>query len=186
MPRINLLPWRDEQRELRKKQFMQALALILLGAVALLLLGGMWLERGIDHQQARNDLLRQEIRVLDDQIREIRNLQQERRDLLARMQVIQQLQGNRPVSVRIFDELVQTLAEGVFFTSLQLVDEQLAIEGIAESNARISKLMRNLEASDWFGSPNLRGLRETPEYGAQASRFNLTVSRMLPSSQEGD
>lgn len=186
MPRINLLPWREELRELRRKQFLQALLLVVLGAAAAVLLTGVMLERGNDRQQARNDLLRGEIRVLDDQLGEIRDLQHARRDLLARMQVIQELQGNRPVSVRIFDELVQTLAEGVFLTSLQLSGEQLAVEGIAESNDRISELMRNLERSEWFGTPGLRGLREAPEYGSQAARFDLTVRRVLPRAHEED
>lgn len=186
MPRINLLPWREALREQRRKQFLQGLLFALLAGLGLVLGAGVWIDGDIATQEARNERLQEANAELDRQISEIRNLERERRDLLARMQVIQELQGNRPVIVRIFDELVRTLADGVFFTSLQLSGERLAVEGVAESNDRISELMRNLDRSDWFGNPNLQGLREMPEYGPQASRFNLTVSRTLPRDQKGD
>lgn len=184
MTRINLLPWREELREERKKAFLQALVLVLIVAGGLIFVAGMWIDAQIDTQNARNARLQEEIRVLDGRIREIRNLEQQRRDLLARMEVIQNLQGNRPVIVRIFDELVQTLADGVFYTSLRVAGTTVSVEGVAESNARVSMLMRNLDASDWFTNPNLRGLREAPEYGSQASRFTLTVTQTLPRNQE--
>ncbi len=183
MTRINLLPWRDELREERKKAFLQYLVFVLILAGGLVFLTGTWIDGNISTQNARNAMLQDEIRVLDNRIREIRTLEQQRRDLLARMEVIQNLQGNRPVIVRIFDELVQTLSDGVFYTSLRVSGTTLSLEGVAESNARVSALMRNLDGSEWFTNPNLRGLREAPEFGSQASRFTLTVTQTLPRNE---
>ena len=180
MTRINLLPWRDELREERKKAFFQSLLFVLIVAGGLLFLAGTVIDGNIETQNARNARLQEEIRILDTRISEIRSLEQQRRDLLARMEVIQNLQGNRPVIVRIFDELVQTLADGVFYTSLRVAGSNVSLEGVAETNARVSALMRNLDGSDWFVNPNLRGLREAPEFGSQASRFTLTVTQTLP------
>lgn len=184
MTRINLLPWRDELREERKKEFVQYLLFVLIAAGGLVFSAGLWVDSNVDTQQARNARLQQEIRVLDDRIREIRSLNEKRRDLLARMEVIQDLQGNRPVIVRVFDELVHTLANGIFYTTMRVNGQQLSLEGVAESNARVSSLMRNLDASDWFTNPNLRGLREATEFGSQASRFTLTVTQTLPRDQQ--
>jgi len=183
MTRINLLPWREQLREERKKSFLQALVLVLIVAGGVVFIAGTVIDGNIDTQNARNARLQEEIRVLDGRIREIRTLQQQRRDLLARMEVIQNLQGNRPVIVRIFDELVQTLADGVFYNSLRVSGTNVALESVAESNARVSALMRNLDGSDWFENPNLRGLREAPEFGSQASRFTLTVTQTLPRNE---
>lgn len=184
MTRINLLPWREELREERKKAFIQALVFVLIVAGGLVFLAGTVIDGNIDTQNARNARLQEEIQVLDGRISEIRTLEQQRRDLLARMQVIQNLQGNRPVIVRIFDELVQTLADGVFYNSLRVAGTGVSLEGVAESNARVSALMRNLDGSEWFVNPNLRGLREAPEFGSQASRFTLTVTQTLPGNEQ--
>jgi type IV pilus assembly protein PilN len=94
--------------------------------------------------------------------------------------VIQELQGNRPVIVRIFDEMVRTLAKGVYFTSAKLEGKNISVEGTAESNNRISSLMCNLDASDWFESPNLKGIKENSQAGAQASNFQLTFAQTSP------
>ena len=184
MTRINLLPWRETLREERKKAFIQTVVFVLILAGGLVFVAGTVIDGNIDTQNARNELLEDEIKLLDARISEIRTLEQQRRDLLARMQVIQNLQGNRPVIVRIFDELVQTLADGVFYNSLRVAGTNVSLEGVAESNARVSALMRNLDGSDWFMNPNLRGLREAPEFGSQASRFTLNVTQTLPRNEQ--
>jgi type IV pilus assembly protein PilN len=187
MARINLLPWREWERERRKKEFFVNLAgVVLLGAV-LVFVGGWYLDGRIERQDARNRYLETEIVVLDQKIAEIRDLQRTRDELLARMRVIQELQGNRPVIVRVFDELVRTLATGVHFRKLQMQGTQFSVEGVAESNNRISTLMRNLDASDWFASPNLRSIKEDPQnpnYGAQASTFSLTFVQANPNKAD--
>jgi type IV pilus assembly protein PilN len=183
MARINLLPWREWERERKKKQFIGNMAGVLVLGAAMVFGGGWYLNGKIDDQQARNRFLEAEIVVLDARIAEIRNLQKTRDELLARMRVIQELQGNRPVIVRVFDELVRTLATGVHFRTLKLERTRLTVEGVAESNNRISTLMRNLDTSDWFARPNLRSIKEdprNPNYGAQASTFNLTFVQSSP------
>ncbi|MEE4361067.1 MAG: PilN domain-containing protein [Pseudomonadales bacterium] len=184
MTRINLLPWREELREERKKEFLQYLALVLLVAGGLVFVSGTWISGRIEDQTARNNYLRKEIKVLDERIAEIRDLARQREELLARMQVIQELQGNRPVIVRVFDELVRSLAKGVFYTRLSFRGDLVTVSGVAESNNRVSELMRNVDASQWFTDPNLKGLREAPNYGPQASTFELTFKQTLPGKTE--
>jgi type IV pilus assembly protein PilN len=183
MTRINLLPWREELREERQKEFIQYLVFVLIVAAGLVFVGGTVINGGIEEQQARNRYLESEIQVLDARIAEIRDLRRRREELLSRMRVIQELQGNRPVIVRIFDELVRSLGKGVFYDSLQVRGNAVSVSGVAESNNRVSELMRNIDASDWFTSPNLRGLREAPRYGPQASTFDLTFTQTLPNRE---
>ena len=105
------------------------------------------------------------------------------------MQVIQELQGNRPIIVRVFDELVQTLAKGVHFNQIDMIGPNLSIQGTAESNNRISALMRNIDSSEWFADPNLKSIKEDPQnanYGSQASTFDLTFSQVNPKAAEGE
>lgn len=183
MARINLLPWREWERARKKKEFLGNIAGVLAAGVAIVFVVGWYLNGQIEDQQARNRFLEAEIQVLDKRIAEIQDLQKTRNELLARMRVIQELQGNRPVIVRVFDELVRTLASGVHFKTLKYEGTQLTVEGVAESNNRISSLMRNLDGSDWFARPNLRSIKEDPQnvdYGSQASTFNLTFVQTNP------
>jgi type IV pilus assembly protein PilN len=190
MARINLLPWREWERERKKKEFFGNVAGVLVAGVALVLLFGWYLDDRLETQNARNGVLETAIADLDRKILEIQDLQKTRDELLARMRVIQELQGNRPVIVRVFDELVRTLATGVHFTTLKKEGTTLTVAGVAESNNRISSLMRNLDNSDWFASPNLKSIKEdptNPDYGAQASTFNLTFVQTNPNkSAEAD
>ena len=189
MAHINLLPWREWERERKKNQFLANLGVVLLIGAAIVFGFGYFLDGSIETQQSRNGYLAEKITVLDDRIEEISNLRQKRKELLDRMQVIQDLQGNRPVIVRIFDELVRTLSKGVHFKKLEMKDKALAVQGTAESNNRISSLMRNLDDSDWFASPNLKSIKESPNdsnYGAQASNFELTFVQTNPNVDEAE
>ena len=172
MANINLLPWRDWERERRQKEFLGLVAAVLCLAVLLVVGFVTYLNMSIEGQKGRNTFLSTEISVLDTKIAEIQNLRAQREDLLARMRVINELQGNRPVIVRVFDEMVQTLAKGVHYQKLQMTGSSLTVSGVAESNNRISTLMRNLDGSDWFAQPNLKGIKEAPSnsvYGQQQS-----------------
>ncbi len=100
------------------------------------------------------------------------------------MRVIQELQGNRPIIVRVLDQLVRTVPDGVFYTNLQTKDKTISIRGVAESNNRVSSLMRRLAASDWLANPNLDAVRAAPEFGDQANTFNLTVQIQAPESEK--
>jgi len=183
MARINLLPWRDWERERKKKEFFTNLIGVLIFGGVMLFVGGWALDNNIEYQNSRNAFLQKEINVLDQRIAEIQNLQKEKKELLARMDVIQQLQGNRPIIVHVFDQLVQTLSKGLHYRNLEMTGEKLEISGAAESNNRISSLMRNLDESEWFAQPNLKMIKEDPgnkDYGSQASTFDLTFTRVNP------
>lgn len=184
MARINLLPWREQLREERKQRFLVTLGGTLLVAGGLVFVGGQYLDRAIEQQNARNDFVRKEIAVLDARIKEISELKQKRQQLLERMKIIQDLQGNRPVIGRIFDQLVRTLPDGVYFSSLKRTDKAIAISGAAESNNRVSSLMRNLESSDWLASPNLTQVKAVTAGAVdQANVFELTVQQTQPGEE---
>jgi type IV pilus assembly protein PilN len=183
MAQINLLPWREERRQELKKDFLITTGLVVALGVGLLLLGDRMVDGQIEHQKARNQYLADNIKVLDEQVAEIRELQKKRNQLLDRMRVIQELQGNRPIIVRVLDQLVRTVPDGVFYTNLQTKDKTINIRGVAESNNRVSSLMRRLDSSDWLANPNLDAVKAAPNYGDQANTFNLTVQIQAPESE---
>ena len=179
MANINLLPWRETRRQARKKQFLVGLAATLAGAVVSLFCWDLAVNGQISHQQSRNQYLQTQIALLDEEVAEIRGLQRKRNELIERMRVIQSLQGNRPVIVRLLDQLVKTIPDGVFYTSLETKANVVSIEGVAESNNRVSSLMRQLDSSDWLENPNLDAVQAAPEFGGQATTFTLTVNLEL-------
>ncbi|WP_373187180.1 PilN domain-containing protein [Halopseudomonas sp.] len=181
MARINLLPWREQLREERKKEFMTVLVLIIIFAGGLVFLGDRYLNGKIDHQNARNEFLQKEITLLEARIKEIEQLQARRTQLLDRMKIIQDLQGNRPIIVRVFDEFARTLPDGVYFDSLQMEGSTINVDGRAESNSRVSNLMRQMDASEWLTSPNLTAVRAVTSGGLdQANIFELSVKQTEP------
>lgn len=192
MANINLLPWRERLREERKKQFLVSLA-ITAGIAALIVFGAdRFFVNKISNQVARNNYLSQQIAALDREIAEIRSLQEQKRELTARMEVIQNLQGKRPVIVRLFDELVRTLPDGVYYNNLSSDETTVAIQGIAESNSRVSALMRALDDSEWFADSSLRQVAAvqgaTTAAGAtdqERNRFELSVRITTPGDANG-
>ncbi|RLA50166.1 MAG: pilus assembly protein PilN [Gammaproteobacteria bacterium] len=188
MAQINLLPWRDERRLELKKEFLTIIAFVFALSVGLVLLGDRIVNSQIEEQSGRNTYLSDQIVILDKQVEEIRDLQKKRNKLLDRMRVIQELQGNRPIIVRILDQLVRTVPDGVFYTRLSTLDKMITISGIAESNNRVSSLMRRLDSSEWLADPNLDVVKAAPDYGDQATTFDLTVKVQLPtgSAQTGE
>jgi type IV pilus assembly protein PilN len=171
MPRINLLPWREAQRKERKVAFMVALggsavcAAVVTAAIYLLYTGM------IDAQERRNELLQQQIKVLDRQIEEINNLEQTKRQFIARMQIIEKLQSSRPEIVHVFDQIVKTLPDGVYLTSVTQTGDHLKFTGVAQSSTRVSAFMRNIDASQWMRNPTLEVIQSAP--GAFGSSFTL-------------
>ena len=174
MPHINLLPWREEQRTQRNKDFV--VTCFVFALITLLAFGGVhyWFNKRIGWQNERNDYLSNEIAGLDKKIEAIQNLDSERQALLARMQIIQQLQASRPEIVHLFDEIVQTLPEGVFYTKILQKGRGLSLEGVAQSNARVSTLMRNLEASDWLERPVLDEIVRKDKGGSGTGLLRLS------------
>jgi type IV pilus assembly protein PilN len=186
MARINLLPWREELREQRRKRFLLILAGVLVGSAGAVLIANQAIEGAIERQIARNDYLARQIVVVDERIKQISELKARRQQLVERMRIIQDLQGNRPISGRIFDQLARTLPGGVYFTEVKMSGKTLSITGAAESNNRVSDLMRNLDASDWFDAPSLTEVKATTAGQLdQANVFQLSVRQTQPAATEG-
>lgn len=172
---INLLDWRTARRERRLQDFKKQMigAAVLGAAIALL----WWMHAGsvLSEQQARNDMLRSEIQRLDKQIEEISQLEDVQQNLLARMEVIDSLQASRSATVHFFDQLVDTLPDGVHLQRLQQSGQEVTIEGVAESNARVSSYMKNLDASRWLDNPRLVVIRSNQRDGDGIRRAQFTL-----------
>lgn len=170
---INLLPWRQERKELEKKQFLALIAGFAGLSGAIVFGVHILFSQQITNQKGLNEYLQSEIKVLDKKIAEIDAIQQEKERLLARMDIIQQLQSNRPHVVRLFDNLVRTIPDGLFLLSLNRTDSLIAIEGKAESNTRVSKFMRNIDSSDWLTSPLLNVIQADDKEDESVISFTL-------------
>ena len=175
--RINLLPWREMRRKQQDRQLLTiaVAAWIVMGVVvvnAYLYVGAL-----IEVQGQRNKLLEDEIAKVEREIKEIAELKKQRQDLISRMNVIYQLQGDRTGMVRMFDELVRKLPEGVYLTTLKTTGGGVALQGVAQSNARVSALMRNLDGSQWFNGPELEVINVKEKSGERLSEFSLSVKR---------
>jgi type IV pilus assembly protein PilN len=155
MARINLLPWRVERRKLRKKEFLTMLGLSAAAGVVLWFLINMYYNNQISGQNDRNAYLHDQITQVDKQITEIDQLDKKKAKLLARKQVIEQLQANRSQMVHLFDSLVRTIPDGVILTSIKQEGDKLTLEGRSQSNARVSTYMRQLEGSGWMTKHDL-------------------------------
>ena len=184
--KINLLPWRAELREQRKKEF---LAVLGASAVVGLLVFAVWymtIAGLIDHQKQRNEKIQNEITLLDKKVAEIEALKKQRSDMIDRMKVIQSLQGTRPLIVHIFDELVNKLPDGVFFSRIERKGDKILISGTAESNNRVSTLMRDLNNSEWLRNSVLTKVQANPSFGEQGTDFDLSVEVILPEADKKD
>ena len=172
MPRINLLAWRDELRTHRRNQFYIALGGAAVGAIAVIGISYLIFDSIINHQKSRNNILQEEIEVLNIKIEEI----------------IEQLQRSRPGIVHVFDELVQTLPNGVYLTSVKQTGQRLEIAGSAESNTRVSALMRNIDKSDWLMNPDLEVVEvkesRSGDTGERASEFTVFATQASPENSE--
>lgn len=177
--RINLLPWRQEFRKQKRKEFLSILLLSSGLSMSMVLLTHMLMASRIGSQQDSNDILQKEIAVLDKQITEIEGLQKEKERLLARMEIIQQLQTNRPQIVRLFDTIVRLVPEGLYLTALARTGDQINIDGSAESNTRVSKFMRNIESSEWITDPRLTVIEVKDKTKTTDVQFNLQATQIV-------
>ncbi|RZA20020.1 MAG: fimbrial protein [Lysobacteraceae bacterium] len=187
MARINLLPWRAERRKLRQKDFLGMLALaVAAGVLASFLVVG-WYNSRIGNQNARNEYLKGAITQVDTQIKEIEELDRKKSKLLARKEVIEQLQANRSQMVHLFDSLVRTIPDGVSLTSIKQEGEILTLGGRSQSNARVSTYMRNLESSGWMTNPDLNVIEAKAGNPGLPYEFNLKVKLANPNApKEGE
>jgi type IV pilus assembly protein PilN len=181
---INLLPWREELRQEQKKQFALMSVMTCVLAAAIVGLIHFQMQAKIDYQSSRNRFLTNEIHKVDEEIKEISELQKVRRSLIERMEVIQNLQGSRPSIVHLFTEIVSTVPNGVYLKSLRQTGSNLLVNGQAESNARVSTYMRNLSASEWLKEPNLTIIEVEDIKVNRVSTFTLTVTQTSPNASE--
>ena len=189
MARINLLPWRAERRKARQKEFVTMLGLAALGGVLASFLIVSWYNARIGNQNGRNEYLRTEITKVDTQIKEIEELDKKKGKLLARKEVIEQLQANRSQMVHLFDSLVRTIPDGVTLTSIKQEGEILTLGGRSQSNARVSTYMRNLEGSGWMTNPDLNVIEAKAGNAGLPYEFNLKVKLANPNApkdEDGD
>jgi type IV pilus assembly protein PilN len=178
MTKINLLDWRSARRQKRKQQFTMLAGITLLASLAVVGIAYLAMDQAVSHQQERNKILQNEITQLDKQIKEIQELQKTRSDLLARMRVIEQLQQSRSATVHFFDEIINTLPDGVYLTAIKQAGNDVTLDGVAESNGRISAYMKNLDASPWFKDPKLVVIRTSDKNRLRNSEFQLKVTNL--------
>jgi type IV pilus assembly protein PilN len=185
MTRINLLDWRAERRELRKRQFMAMLGIAGVVAVVTLLIAAAIMSHELSYQQQRNQFIKQQIADIDRQIKEIQDLEKVKANLLSRMKVVESLQQSRSATVHFFDEIVNTLPDGVFLTAIKQSGNDITIDGVAESNGRVSAYMKNLDASPWFADPQLVVIKTGEANRQRSSTFTLKVRNLTKATDGG-
>lgn len=180
MAKINLLPWRAERRANRQKEFYGMLGLAAAGGLVLSFLIWFHYSQQISGQNTRNQFLQAEIQKVEGKIKEIEALDKQKDRLLARKKVIEQLQANRSQMVHLFDSLVRTIPDGVALASIKQEGEILTLEGRAQSNARVSNYMRNLEGSGWMTNPDLSIIEAKAEEKTAGAAVVTSTARALP------
>ena len=183
MARINLLPWRAERRKQRQKEFVTMLGLSVAVGLLISFLIVMYYSGQIEGQKDRNQYLRDQIAAVDAQIKEIEALDKKKANLLARKQVIEELQASRSQMVHLFDQLVRTIPEGVRLNSIKQAGQMLTLEGSAQSNARVSSYMRNLEESGWMANPDLSIIETKGNDKGLPNAFSLRVQMVTPKAE---
>ena len=181
MAKINLLPWREARRKERQSQFYAVIGMVVLAAAAIVYLTNTSVEGSIDNQRARNSYIAQETKVLDARIEEIKALRETRQKLIERMELIQALQGNRPIIVRIFDEMARAVPDDLYFTSVAIKGTDVVVKGVAKSNNRVAALMRNFDQSEWFAEPTLIKVQSRAE---GVNEFEISMKRVQPKAEE--
>jgi len=184
MAKINLLPWREKERQRRQREFGIVVGMAIGATLAVGFAVQTQYAHAIDAQNQRNDLLVREIALLDQRIEKIKRLEALREDLKARIDIIQKLQESRPEIVRLFDEMVKMMPEGVFIVSFKQTGRAVEIEGRAQSNARVSALMRNIERSEWVAAPQLLLIENKDKTGTGLSHFRLRFTQKSQTAED--
>src|SRR6202161_995730 len=178
MPRINLLPWREQERKVRRREFMVAAGGAVIASIVLLGVGKLLYAGWTEAQTEKNNLLKREIVKLDAQIADIQDLENRKQRLVARMEIIEKLQRKRPEIVHQFDEMVRIVPDGVYLTALKQTGNKVEIHGIAQSSTRVSPFMRNIDSSVWMDNPVLQvveSAKDSPTGGSSFTLFTDTV-----------
>jgi type IV pilus assembly protein PilN len=186
MARVNLLPWREELRQRKRTEYFVALGVCAAAALVAWLCVHLYYVDLIENQGKRNAFLSSEIKKLDKKISEIKRLEKEKENLIARMRAIESLQTSRPLIVYLFDDLVSTLPEGAYLTEVTQRGRTITVKGVAQSNARVSSYMRNIEQSERLKKPKL-SIVETAAKGANRSAtFTLSFQQTVPKAGEDE
>jgi type IV pilus assembly protein PilN len=174
MPRINLLPWREQERKIRRREFTVAAGGAIFASIIFVLGGKVLYSSWTDAQNEKNNLLKKEIVKLDAQIADIQDLETRKQRLVARMEIIEKLQRKRPEIVHLFDEIVKTVPDGIYLTAIKQTGNRLEIHGVAQSSTRVSTFMRNIDSSVWMDNPVLQVVESAKDSATGGSNFTLT------------
>ena len=178
MPRINLLPWREAERKQRQRDFGVATGGAVVAGIAVVMAAAFFFSSMISAQENRNQRLNDEIVELEKSIKEIDGLERQKERLLARMDIIEQLQQSRPEIVHLFDELVRQLPEGVYLTGMKQTGSRVEIRGVAQSSTRVSALMRQIDASKWLTDPEVERVETTQSGASRHSEFVVYLKQV--------
>ena len=184
MPRINLLPWREAERKKRQRDFGVAAGGALVGAIAVVMLTMLVYNQMTENQRARNDRLKVEIAELEKSITEIDGLERQKERLLARMEIIEELQKSRPEIVHLFDEITRQLPEGVYLSGLKQTGSRIELRGAAQSSTRVSALMRQMDASEWLDDPEVERVETIQSGSSRQSNFVVYLKQQREGSEE--
>jgi len=184
MAKINLLPWREELRKQKQREFGFMAGGSAIIAALVVLLAHLHISGLIDNQNQRNAFLEKEIEILNERIGRIKELEQLKANLLARMNVIQELQRSRPESVHLMDEMVRTLPDGIYLKKFVQKNKALTMDGVAQSNARVSDYMRNIDSSLWLTGPRLDVIKTTEKDRRRIANFTLRGKQTTPKAQQ--
>jgi len=178
MPRINLLPWREEDRQRRQREFMVAMAGSFVTGILVVVVSIFAYSQMIDSQMNRNSRLETEITELEKSITEIDGLERQKERLLARMDIIEQLQRSRPEIVHLFDEITRRLPEGVYLTGMKQSGPTVEVKGVAQSSTRVSALMRQIDSSEWLSDPSVVKVETTEKGPGRQAEFVVTLKQI--------
>ena len=184
MARINLLPWREERRKERMTQLKTITGLAAFLMLAIIALVHIQVSSIIENQVSRNNYLKKEIKTLQKKITEIKELENEKAKLLARMNIIQELQSSRPQVVHVFDQIVSTIPSGVYLNGIKNKGRSITLNGVAQSNARVSSYMRNVDDADWLTKPRLNVIKTSKNKAQRSSVFTLIVDQTTPTAKK--
>jgi len=190
MTRINLLPWRDMLEQERRYRFFMIAGVLLFLTVLVWLSVHFYMASEVGYQEARNKLLQKEIKQAEDQIKEIKNLDEQKQRVIERIDVIQELEDKRPQVVHLFDEIVRQVPDGVYFSSLKQKADKISLEGVAQSDARVSSLMANIEKSQWLTNPKILSIErkeiqtKNSKIKRSVSLFKLEISQTIPKKEQ--
>jgi type IV pilus assembly protein PilN len=186
MPRINLLPWREEERKRRQREFLVAMTGSFVAGVVVVGATMFAFSQMISNQVDRNQRLESEIAELEKSIKEIDGLERQKERLLARMEIIEQLQSSRPEIVHLFDEMARRLPEGVYLSGMKQTGSSVEVKGVAQSSTRVSTLMRQVDASDWLTDPSVIKVETTEQGPARQAEFVVTLKQVQQNDEDMD